>query len=157
MIAGREYTLANAHSFVGQELAVTDWVFVDQVQANVFGEVTRWAHWMHSDPQRCEAESPYGGAIMHGFMMVSLITHFLELADLRPSDGSRSLNYGMDKVRVLRPVVIGDGVRLRDRIRLLDVNDKGDGKRLFKTGHQIEADDGDTPAVYVEYLNYWFP
>ena len=85
---------------------------------------------------------------MHGFMMVSLITHFLEIADLRPGDGSRSLNYGMDKVRVLRPVVIGDGVRLRDRITLLDVSDKGDGKRLFKTGHQIEADDGDAVIAW---------
>ena len=151
------FLLATAGQRIGEKIGISPWVLIDQVQVNVFGEVTRWAHWMHSDPQRCEAESPYGGAIMHGFMMVSLITHFLELADLRPSDGSRSLNYGMDKVRVLRPVVIGEGVRLRDRIRLLDVNDKGDGKRLFKTGHQIEADDGDTPAVYVEYLNYWFP
>ena len=151
------FTLANAHTFVGTEMALTDWVFVDQIQVNVFGEVTRWTPWMHSDPVRCEAESPYGGAIMHGFMMVSLITHFLELANLRPLDASHALNYGMDKVRILRPVVISDGVRLRDRITLLGVEDKDAGKRLFKTGHLIEADDAQAPAAYIEYLNFWFP
>ncbi|MBT6274227.1 MAG: MaoC family dehydratase [Chromatiales bacterium] len=151
------FLLSNAHTFVGREMALTDWVFVDQIQANVFGEVTRWTPWMHSDPKRCEEESPYGGTIMHGFMMVSLLTHFLDIANLRPTDAGHSLNYGMDKVRVLRPVVIGDGVQLRDRITLLDVTDKGEGRRLFKTGHSIEVKDSDKPAVYVEYLNYWYP
>jgi acyl dehydratase len=112
---------------------------------------------MHSDPERCERESPYGGALMHGFMLVSLITHFHAIADLRPADAARSLNYGMDKVRVLQPIVIGDGVQLRNRITLLDVEHKGDGKRLFKTANMIEAKGAEKPSMYVEYLNYWFP
>ena len=151
------FLLANAHTFVGKELAVTDWVHIDQMQTDVFGEVTRWNHWMHSDPARCQRESPYGGALLHGFMMVSLITHFHAMANLRPADAVRSLNYGMDKVRVLHPVVIGTGVSLRDRITLLDVQEKGEGKRLFKTSNVIEAQGAEKPAMYVEYLNYWFP
>ena len=154
---GNQFLLETAHTFIGKELAVTDWVFIDQMQANIFGEVTRWNHWMHSDPARCAEESPYGGTLIHGFMMVALITHFHAMADLRPADAARSLNYGMDKVRVLRPVVIGEGVYLRDRITLLDVEDKGDGKRLFKTANVIEAKGSEEPAIYIEYLNYWFP
>ncbi len=157
MTAGRKFLLATAHEFVGQELAMTDWVSIDQMQVNVFGEVTRWATWMHCDPDRCRDESPYGATILHGFHALALITHFIESADLRPPDLAYTLNYGMDKVRVLRPVLIGDGVRLRDRITLLDVVDKGDGKRLLKTGNLIEADDAEEPAVYAEYLSYWFP
>jgi acyl dehydratase len=149
--------LANAHRFVGRELAVTDWVHVDQVQTNVFGEVTRWPTWMHTDPARCKAESPYGGTILHGFLAVSLLTWFVEAAGLRPADAAYSLNYGLDKVRILRPVLIGDGVRLRDRVSLLEVTDKGAGRRLFKTGNLIEVEGEDRPAVYAEYLNYWFP
>ncbi|NKC16497.1 MAG: MaoC family dehydratase [Gammaproteobacteria bacterium] len=136
------FLLANAHTFVGLEVALTDWVFIDQIQANVFGEVTRWTPWMHSDPQRCAKESPYGGTLLHGFMMVSLLTHFLDMARLRPADASRSLNYGMDKVRVLQPVVIGDGVRLRDRITLLDVSDKGGGVAALDHHRTLGASTG---------------
>ena len=92
--AATDFLLENAHTFVGKELAVTEWIFIDQMQANVFGEVTRWNHWMHSDPERCERESPYGGALLHGFMLVSLVTHFHATAHLRPADAARSLNYG---------------------------------------------------------------
>lgn len=151
------FLLATAHEFVGQELGVSDWVRIDQVQVNVFGEVTRWAVWQHTDPERCAKESPFGGTILHAFHAVSLITHFVESAGITAPDVASTLNYGMDKVRMMRPVLIGDGVRLRDRITLLDVADKGEGRRLLKTGHQIEADDKDEPAMYAEYLSYWFP
>lgn len=151
------FLLANAHEFVGREMGVSDWVHIDQVQVNVFGEVTRWATWQHTDPERCARESPFGGTILHAFHAVSLITWFVESAGLRAPDVGSTLNYGMDKVRMMRPVLVGDGVRLRDRITLLDVTDKGEGRRLMKTGHSIEADDKPEPAMYAEYLSYWFP
>ena len=157
MDAKAEFLLKNAHEFIGREMAVTDWVHLDQVQVNVFGEVTRWATWMHCDPARCAEESPYGGAILHGFHMVSLLSHFLETAGLRPPDGKYSLNYGLDKVRVLRPVVIGDGVRLRARVSFIDVIDKGEGRRILKTGNLIEQDGHREPALYAEYLSHWYP
>ncbi len=136
---------------------MTDWVAIDQMQTNVFGEVTRWPTWMHCDAERAARESPYGGTIVHGFHMVSLLTYFLETAGLRPPDGAYSLNYGLDKVRVLNPVVIGDGVRLRDRMTLLAVIDKGEGRRILKTGNRLEVDGVEKPALYAEYLSYWFP
>lgn len=153
----KPFLLSNAHEFIGQEMAVTDWVDIDQVQVNVFGEITRWATWMHTDVERCAEESPYGGTIIHGFLMVSLVTYFMKISGLRPPDAAYSLNYGMDKVRILKPVVIGDGVRLRDRVSLLDVIDRGDGKRIFETANVIEVENMTEPAAYVEYLNFWFP
>ncbi|MFP6698601.1 MAG: hypothetical protein VCF08_17165 [Alphaproteobacteria bacterium] len=57
---------------------------------------------------------------------------------------------------MIQPVVVGDGVRLRDRISLLEVSDRGEGRKLFKTGHSIEIDGSDKPAVFAEYLNYVF-
>lgn len=155
--AKQEFLLANAHEFVGQQIARTDWLTIDQEQVNRFGDVTRWSPWMHSDPDRCVAESPYGGTLVHGFFVVSLITYFMEGAGARPKDGSHSLNYGMDKVRVLRPVITRDGVRIRDRIKLMKVTDRGEGKRLLKTSHEFEVDGEEGPSVYVEYLNFWFP
>ena len=121
-----EILLANVEDFVGQELGLTDWTGVDQLQVNVFGEVTRWRTWMHCDQERSRAESPYGDTIMHGFFYVSLLTYFNEQKGLNPPDGDYHLNYGLDKVRILRPVTIGDGIRLRSRITLKSVEDKGE-------------------------------
>ena len=53
--------------------------------------------------------------------------------------------------------MIGDGIRVRDRIGLMAVEDKDAGSRLFTTSHLIEVAGQDDPAAYVEYLNYWFP
>ncbi|HKI75456.1 MAG TPA: MaoC/PaaZ C-terminal domain-containing protein [Pseudomonadales bacterium] len=149
--------LSNVHEYIGQEVSVTDWVDIDQMQVNIFGEITRWAKRGHCDREWAEQHSPYGGTLVHGFFMVSLVTHFLELGGFLYKDGRNPLNYGMDKARILTPVVIGDGVRLRDRIGVMDVQDKEEGRRLIKTSHHIEAEGLDKPAAYVEYLNLWRP
>ncbi len=112
---------------------------------------------MHTDQERCIRESPYGDTIVHGFFFVSLLTYFSKVAGFNPSDGAYHLNYGLDKVRILQPVTIGDGVRIRDRITLLRVADKGEGRKLCTTAHQIEVEGRDRPAAYAEYLGYWFP
>lgn len=149
--------LSNIHEYIGQEVAVTDWVDLDQMQVNIFGEITRWAKRGHCDAEWAKDNSPYGGTLVHGFFMVSLVTHFMELGGLLYADGKNPLNYGMDRVRILTPVVVGDGVRLRDRIAVMDVQDKEQGRRLIKTSHQIEARGATRPAAYVEYLNLWQP
>jgi len=147
--------LANVHEYIGKEVAVTDWVSLDQMQVNIFGEITRWAKRGHNDPEWARDNSPYGGTLVHGFFMVSLVTHFLELGGLMYKDGRNPLNYGSDKVRILSPVVVGDGVRLRDRITIVDVQDRDEGRRLIKTAHHIEAEGSERAAAYVEYLNLW--
>lgn len=149
--------LTNVHEYIGQQVAITDWVELDQMQVNVFGEITRWSKPGHNDPEWAKEHSPYGGTLVHGFFMVSLVTHFLELGGLFYKDGKSPLNYGMNKVRILNPVLVGDGVRLCDRICVLDVQDKGEGKRLITTSHHIEAQGSDKCAAYVEYLNLWHP
>lgn len=149
--------LANAHEFTGREIGVTDWIDVDQIQVNIFGEVTRWRTWMHCDQERSRRESPYGDTIVHGFFYVSLLTHFEKAAGLSPRDGDYHLNYGVDRFRVLRPVTIGDGVRLRSRITLKSVEDKGEARKLCATAHLIEVEGAEEPAAYAEFLSYWYP
>ena len=57
-----DYTFENAHTFVGREMAVSDWVEIDQEQVTNFGEVTRWTPKGHVD--RVWAER--GGGAMAG-------------------------------------------------------------------------------------------
>ena len=152
----RPLKLTEAVERVGEPLGVSDWVFIDQTQVNVFGEVTRWRTPGHCEPELMK-DSPYGGTLMHGFHMVGLLSHFFKDAGCQPVDGERPLNYGMDKVRVLKPVVVGDGVRLRSHITLLDATPKPGGEMLLKIGHEVEVDGVEGRVLYAEYLTYWFP
>ena len=152
----RPFLLSDASERAGDKLGVSDWVFIDQIQVNIFGEVTRWRTPGHCDPEYAK-KGPYGGTLMHGFHMLALLSDFFRTAELFPEDGVRPLNYGLDKVRVLQPVVIGDGVRLRSHISLLDATDKGNGEFLLKTCHEVEVEGVEGRVLYAEYLTYWFP
>lgn len=156
MNESKPFLLATARDRIGEPLGVSDWVFIDQVQVNVFGEVTRWRTPGHCEPEYAR-KTRYGGTLMHGFHMMSLLSHFYRDSGLWPEDGEHPLNYGLDKVRVLKPVVIGDGVRLRSHISLLDATGKGNGEYLLKTCHEIEVEGLEGYAMYAEYLTYWFP
>tara|TARA_Y100001934_G_scaffold163063_1_gene194358 strand:+ start:213 stop:875 length:663 start_codon:yes stop_codon:yes gene_type:complete len=155
-VEARPFLLSEARDRIGETLAVSDWVFIDQTQVNVFGEVTRWRTPGHCEPETAK-QGPYGGTLIHGFHMVALLSHFFKDAGLFPADGERPLNYGLDRVRVLKPVVIGDGVHLRSHISLLDATDKGRGEVLLKSCHQVEARGVEGRVLYAEYLTYWFP
>ena len=152
----KPFNLADMANLVGQDLAVTDWLKIDQDMVNDFGRVTYWDTWMHCDRERSERESPYGGALLHGFHVVALITRFLRMSKSEPIDGDYFLYYGTDKVRILQPVVIGDGIRLRDRIRLLGVEHKENGSVRMTTGHEIECDRNDGPVAYAEFIGLWY-
>ena len=78
---------------------------------------------------------------MHGFHAISLITHFYKSSQLWPEDGRDPLNYGLDKVCILQPIVIGEGIKLRSHI-LLDAQPKTAGDMLLKTRHDIEVRSG---------------
>ncbi len=149
------FFLETAHERVGEKLGTSDWVFIDQVQVNVFGEVTRWRTPGHSDPEYAKT-TPFGGTLIHGFHIVSLLSHFFRDTGQWPVDGQYPLNYGLDKVRVLKPVVIGDGVRLRSHVSLLEVDQKAPTEYLIKNCHEIEAEGIEGHVLYAEYLTYWY-
>ena len=152
----RDLLLVNIHESVGKSVGTSDWVDIDQEQVNIFGEVTRWVKPGHCDPEYAKT-TPYGGTLIHGFHMVALCSFFIESTGLRPKDGAYALNYGLDKVRVLKPVVIGDGVRLRSHVTLTRAVDKGNGEKLLTTTHEVEVEGQPGYALYAEYLSYWYP
>jgi len=151
------FSIAGADAWIGKELAVSDWLEIGQDQVTAFGELTGHHHWLHLDPARAAAEGPFGGTIAQGFLMMDFILHFMEQTGLRPVDAPFTLNYGLDKVRFLKPVPVGDGFRLRDRIALMAVDTRADGRSLMKTSHTMEVDGLEGAAVYAEWLALWVP
>ena len=60
---------------IGQEVGVSDWFPVTQERIDAFAELTLDRQWIHCDPERARAESPYGTTIAHGFLTLSLLSH----------------------------------------------------------------------------------
>ena len=146
----RPFRLSEARDRIGEPLAVSDWVFIDQTQVNVFGEVTRWRTPGHCEPETA-SKGPYGGTIIHGFHMVALLSHFFRDAGLFPLDGERPLNYGLDKVRFINPVRVGRRIRLTRKLISADLVAGGSAVQL-KHEVTIHIEDEAKPACVAESL-----
>ena len=96
---------------LGEKLGESEWLLVDQERINLFADATLDHQWIHVDPERAKAESPYKSTIAHGYLTLSLLPHMwqeiIEVKNLK-----MMVNYGMDKMRFGRPVLAGSRVRL---------------------------------------------
>ncbi|MGA8034635.1 MAG: MaoC family dehydratase [Candidatus Acidiferrales bacterium] len=108
-------SLESLMKLAGTEFGVSEWLVVTQDRIDAFAATTEDRQWIHIDPERSQRESPYRTTIAHGFLTLSLISHFMKQAvEVR---GIRmAINYGLNRVRFPRPVLCG--ARIRGRFTL---------------------------------------
>jgi acyl dehydratase len=95
----------------GEDLGTSDWIEVPQSRIDAFADATGDHQWIHVDPERAQKESPFGAAIAHGYLTLSLAPGLL--AQLILVEGcSRIINSGIDKLRLKAPVPAGSRIRL---------------------------------------------
>jgi acyl dehydratase len=142
--------LAELAKHVGEEVGVSSWITLDQARIQEFAHCTGDHQWIHVDPERAARESPFGGAIAHGFLTLSLIapTAF-ELLVARVSPKS-VVNYGLDDVRFVSPVRAGQ--RVRNHITLEAVKARGSGRYFVTTGNSFEIEGEKRPALTASAL-----
>lgn len=133
---------------VGEELAVGDWVTVDQAMIDKFAEATGDHQWIHVDPARA-AQGPFGTTIAHGFLTLSLLPR-LAAAALEVGDVRMGVNYGLNRVRFPAPVPVGS--RLRARLKLL-AWEPIDGGAQLTMQVTMEREGGDKPVCVAESLS----
>ena len=142
--------LARTKALIGTEIGVSDWIAVDQSMIDDFARITHDAQWIHVDPARAAAETPFGGAIAHGFLTLSLASRFAREC-LAPLPGqAMSINYGVDGLRFLAPVRAG--ARLRGRFTLQAAKARGKAGMLRTTFLTIEIEGENTPALVADWL-----
>ena len=141
-------SLAELKSLIGEEVAVSDWVQINQERVNLFAEATGDRQWIHLDAERCRKESPFGGTIAHGFLTLSLLPMLMDSAVVM-SDVKMGVNYGLNKVRFPSPVPVGS--RVRGRMTLLRVEDIEGGAQVTWQV-TMERDGGDKPVCVAELI-----
>ncbi len=96
------------------ELGASEWFRIDQERISAFAEATEDRQWIHIDPERAK-ESRFGTTIAHGYLLISMLPRLLgEIFEVPEAD--MLVNYGLDKVRFVAPVVSGAEIRLEARI-----------------------------------------
>jgi acyl dehydratase len=133
---------------VGAEIAVGDWIDISQERIERFADATDDRQWIHLDPTRAAAESPYGGTIAHGLLTLSLIVPLVERAVA--IDGvSMTVNYGFNRVRF--PSAVPSGSRVRARVGVDAVESVKDGVQVTWRV-TIELEGVEKPACVAEWI-----
>lgn len=148
-IATPGLSLAELERLVGHEVSVSDWIAIDQTMVNAFADVTRDRQFIHVDPERAAA-SPFGGTIAHGFLSLSLLSHFGEQCLPAITTASITVNYGFDSIRFLSPVPVGS--RVRARFTLKEIAERGPGRLRSRYAVVLELDGNKKPALIAEWL-----
>ncbi|MGB5247928.1 MAG: MaoC family dehydratase [Woeseia sp.] len=137
-------------SYIDKPLPPSAWLRIDQQQINAFADATLDHQFIHTDPEKARA-TPFGTTIAHGYLTMSLISHFLGECGIAPLKIQMAVNYGTDKVRFIEPVRVNSEVR--GVACLKEVREKKPGQILLKTHVTIEIKDSPNPALIAEILS----
>lgn len=141
-------TFAEVRSKIGQEVGISKWFRLTQERINDFADATLDHQWIHIDQDRSERESPYQTTIAHGFLVLSLIPHFLS-ESITFENVTLGINYGLDKVRFTKAVPSNS--RIRARITVLEVSNVSGGIK-YKNKVTVEIEGQEKPACIAETI-----
>ena len=135
--------------FVGKEIGVTDWLRVTQERIQQFAEATEDRQWIHLDVARAREESPYGATIAHGFLTLSLVSHFMKEAIQIQSGVRLAVNYGLNRVRF--PSAVRADSRIRASFSLLRFEELADAVSATYSV-TMEAEGSEKPCCVAEWI-----
>lgn len=128
----------------------SEWMPIEQEMIDRFAEATRDFEFIHVDPERA-AQTFLGGTIAHGFLILSLLPHLRDSANLPVAPGvTVGLNYGVDRVRFTAPVRSGRAVRAV--FTIVDTVEKHPNNFQQVLDVVIEQEGEDKPAMVARWL-----
>ncbi len=133
---------------VGQEVVVSDWLEVTQERIDQFADATGDHQWIHVDVERARRESPFGTTIAHGFLTLSLLSHFLNNS-LEFGNSKMGVNYGCNRLRFTAPVKAGS--RLRARFKLKEFQHIEGGVQMI-WDVAMECEGQEKPVLVAEWV-----
>lgn len=148
MMAGDH--VAQVQARVGERLWLSDWVCIEQSRIDGFAAATGDHYWLHTDPERARRESPLGSTIAHGFLTMSMLAPSCLHALLDVLGADEVLNYGVENLRFLAPVLCG--ARVRSSIVLRSAVAKPGDRVLVGLDCSVEIEGRERPALVGQSL-----
>ena len=138
----------NLTSKIGSEIAISEWMTVDQPRIDAFAEATDDRQWIHVDPERAARETAFGGTIAHGLLTLSLMPKLMQ-STITVEPKRMGINVGFNRVRFTSPVKVGSRIRGRFLLQNLEAIDGG---FQFTWKVTIELDGSAKPACVAEWV-----
>jgi acyl dehydratase len=144
-----EISLAEVKDQVGIP-RVSRWFEITQGMIDTFADATEDHQFIHTDPVRAAAESPFGGTIAHGFLSVSLLSamNYDCLPHIR--EQTMGINYGFEKLRFVSPVKCG--ARVRGHFTLTEARFRGAGLLMTTYDVSVEIENERKPALTATWI-----
>lgn len=125
----------------------SDWLQVEE------GPIRQFATSTYLDDKHVDLSvsrnNPMGSDLVDGFWMLSMLLHFHFKYVERQANSEYGFNYGLNKVRFITPVMIGDEVRVT--AELLDEKPHGEG-RLITTRNTMYVRGKEKPCMVADLL-----
>ncbi|MEO6702614.1 MAG: phenylacetic acid degradation bifunctional protein PaaZ [Jatrophihabitantaceae bacterium] len=113
-VAGAPTVTSEVHPFRRhlEELAIGEVLFTDSHEVSAedidrFVELTGDSFYAHTDPVAAAANPLFGGIVAHGYYVISRVAGLF----VDPAPGPVLANYGLDNLRFITPVKVGDQIR----------------------------------------------
>jgi acyl dehydratase len=147
-------SIAEIKDHVGVPMGPSGWVTVSEERIRRFADATGDQQWIHTDPERAAAESPFGGLIAHGYLTISLAPALID--ELYLVGGCRmTVNYGIEKMRLQEPVPAGARIRLTAEIRSVRMLPSGAARTTVHFVFEVAG--GRKPACVCDAVLVYFP
>jgi acyl dehydratase len=131
----------------GEEIGISEWLEISQARIDRFADATDDHQWIHVDPQRAAADSPFQTTVAHGFLTLSLVPTLLRATIRLPA--RMSLNYGSNRVRFMAPVPAGS--RVRGRFTVAQVQNLKEALQVT-WGVVVEREGSAKPCCVAEWI-----
>lgn len=139
-------------SRVGDDLGSSCWYEVTQDKIDIYAKLIEDEQYIHVDPERARALTPFGGTVAHGFLTLSYLSAMAyDVMPFMLDEKRISLNYGFNKVRFLSPVLAG--ARIRGRFELAEFKQSAEDYVDLTLLTMVEIEGQDKPALVADWLN----
>ncbi|PCE32121.1 MaoC family dehydratase [Burkholderia ubonensis] len=135
---------------VGEAPLESGWIVVDQHRVDGFADATGDHQWIHVDPERARRESPFGGPVAHGFLTLSLIP--VLMVDAMRFEQKMGVNYGLNRVRFLKPVPVGARIRALFAVKETAEAGKGGIQATWAVSMQVEGPETPRLVCAAEFI-----
>lgn len=138
---------------VGRDLGTSDWLTIEQRVVDDFGTAVGDRQWIHCDPERARRESPFGGTIAHGMLILALLSRLRDdIAGTRFEIPARmGVFYGLNRVRFVNPVKVGARIRVRLKIKEARLVEPQVIQVVYD--QTVEIENEPRPALVAEAIN----
>lgn len=133
------------------ETFTSGWLLIEQDRVNAFADITNDHNFIHLDAERTRKETHFPGTIAHGFLSLSLLSHFAAEALPPFPSNTVGVNYGLNSLRFASPVPVGS--RIRAAFKLDSFEERKPGQFLLTFDVKIEIENSSRPALRAEWLS----